>query len=60
MECQHDEPRVLTANEVAKRLRLNKRTVLKLADEGVIPGTRIGKCYRFDSRKIEALFDVTA
>jgi len=60
MEHQHTEPRVLTANEVAKRLRLNKRTVLKLADEGVIPGTRIGKCYRFDSRKIEALFDVTA
>ena len=60
MEHQHTEPRVLTASEVAKRLRLNKRTVLKLADEGVIPGTRIGKCYRFDSRKIEALFDVTA
>lgn len=60
MEPQRTEPRMMTADEVARRLRLNKRTVLKLADEGVIPGARIGKCYRFDSRKIEALFDVVA
>lgn len=51
---------VLTSDEVAKELRLAKRTVERLAGEGVIPGVRIGKCYRFDSRKIDELFGVTA
>ena len=58
MTPQTTDRRVMTIDEVAQELRLAKRTVQRLAGEGVIPGVRIGKCYRFDARKIEELFDV--
>jgi len=60
MTPQTTDRRVMTIDEVAQELRLAKRTVQRLAGEGVIPGVRIGKVYRFDSRKIDAMFDVVA
>jgi excisionase family DNA binding protein len=51
-----DSPTTLTVDEVAQRLRLHRRTVLKLAARGEIPAVRLGKLYRFDSQKIAALF----
>jgi len=50
-------PTYLTVDEVAARLRMNRRTVTKLVDEGVIPAVQLGKLYRFDAEKIAALFD---
>lgn len=60
MTPQTTDRRVMTIDEVAQELRLAKRTVQRLAGEGVIPGVRIGKVFRFDSRKIDAMFDVVA
>ena len=50
-------PTYLTVDEVAARLRMQRRTVTKLVAEGVIPAVRLGKLYRFDADKIAALFD---
>lgn len=58
MTPQTTDRRVMTIDEVAQELRIARRTVQRLAGEGVIPGVRIGKVFRFDSRKIEAMFDV--
>jgi excisionase family DNA binding protein len=51
-------PRTWTPDDVADYARLNRRTVLKLADQGAIPGIRLGKQWRFDPQKVVALFDV--
>ena len=46
---------ILTAKEVAAILKLNKITVYKYANEGSIPGVRIGNRWRFDRARIEEL-----
>jgi excisionase family DNA binding protein len=46
---------ILTAKEVAAILKLNKITVYKYANEGKIPGVRIGNRWRFDRSQIEDL-----
>ena len=46
---------ILTAREVAAILKLNKITVYKYANEGKIPGVRIGNRWRFDRAQIEEL-----
>jgi len=38
---------ILTAPEAAQLLQLPKATVYRLAHSGVIPGTKIGKHWRF-------------
>jgi excisionase family DNA binding protein len=49
-------PRFLTVDELAERFRLSRRTILKLAGRGEIPGTvRLGKLFRFDADLIAAL-----
>ena len=48
---------ILTAKEVAAILKLNKITVYKYANEGMIPGVRIGNRWRFDRAQIEELMD---
>lgn len=52
-------PSVLTVDEVAAVLRLNRRTVQKLAASGQIPAVRLGALYRFDAEKIAGLFDAS-
>jgi PTS system nitrogen regulatory IIA component len=42
-----DSRRLLTPREAAEFLRLNPRTVTRLAREGRLPGVRIGKRWRF-------------
>lgn len=44
---------IMTAGEVAKLLRIHIRTIYKLAERGVIPGSRIGRGWRFS--KIDIL-----
>jgi len=41
------QPDVLTLNEVAEYLRIPRSTVYKLAQEGRIPGQKVGRQWRF-------------
>lgn len=47
----------LTIEEVAKRMRVNKRTVYRLAVKGQIPAFKFGKSWRISSVKLEKLFE---
>ena len=49
--------RLLTARELADYLRLNERTVLKLAAQGQLPGARIGNQWRFKRAVVDAWLD---
>lgn len=40
-------PAVMTLTEAAAFLRLDRKTVVKLATEGKLPGRRIGRDWRF-------------
>ncbi len=42
---QEDE--VLTAEEAASLLRVSTKTVLTLARDGVLPGEKVGRAWRF-------------
>jgi excisionase family DNA binding protein len=46
---------ILTATEAAELLKVHKRTVYRLAEEGVIPGNRIGHRWRFSKQNILAM-----
>lgn len=46
----------LTIEEVSKKLRVNKRTVYRLAVKGQIPAFKFGKSWRISSVKLEKLF----
>jgi excisionase family DNA binding protein len=46
---------ILTATEAASLLKVHKRTVYRLAEQGVIPGNRIGHRWRFNRTNILAL-----
>jgi excisionase family DNA binding protein len=52
-----ESDRLLTVRELADYLRLNERTVLKLAGQGELPGARIGNQWRFRQRVIDAWLD---
>ena len=45
---------VMTVEEVARYLRLGRRVVYRLAQEGVLPGRKIANRWRFHPRDIEA------
>lgn len=45
---------VMTVDEVARYLRLGRRVVYRLAQEGVLPGRKIANRWRFHPRDIEA------
>ena len=45
---------LITANEVAVRLRVTPQTVRRLAREGKLPVVRVGRTYRFDWAKVWA------
>jgi excisionase family DNA binding protein len=47
------DPQVLTLTEVAALLRVPKSTVYKLAQNGKLPGFKVGKHWRFLLRDIE-------
>ncbi|GIX08283.1 MAG: hypothetical protein KatS3mg115_2686 [Candidatus Poribacteria bacterium] len=51
------EDRLMTAREVASYLRLNERTVLKLAAQGPLPAVRVGNQWRFRKATIDAWLD---
>lgn len=47
--------RILTTKELAEYLKLTEVTIYKYANEGKIPGFKIGSRWRFDKDKIDDL-----
>lgn len=45
---------IITAAEVAALLRMHVRTVYRLAEEGILPGSKIGHSWRFRRKNILA------
>ena len=42
-----EEPEVLTADEAADLLRVSTKTNLALVRQGVLPGEKVGRAWRF-------------
>lgn len=55
MSQRHDE--IMTVEEVAKYLKLKPQTVYKWAQDGQIPGTKLGKEWRFRRRILDEWID---
>lgn len=47
----------LTLDEVAKKLRVNKMTVYRMAQKGKIPAFKFGKKWRVNTKKLEDMFE---
>lgn len=47
----------LTIDEVAKRLKIARSTVYRMAQEGKIPAVKIGRSWRFSSLRISEMFE---
>ncbi|MFQ5903520.1 MAG: helix-turn-helix domain-containing protein [Candidatus Binatia bacterium] len=43
---------IITPSEVAELLRVNIRTIYRLAEKGAIPGNRIGRSWRIVKKDI--------
>ena len=43
---------IMTPSEVATLLKIHLKTVYKLAEKGVIPGSRIGRSWRFSRNDV--------
>jgi excisionase family DNA binding protein len=55
MESAQKNRFVLTAKETAEYLRLSEMTVLRLAAQGIIPGAKIGRQWRFERESVQML-----
>jgi len=51
------EGRLLTVTEVADLLRINKSTVYRMAKEGRLPATRVGRQWRFRKSVLDNLLE---
>ncbi|TET32856.1 MAG: DNA-binding protein [Planctomycetota bacterium] len=51
MGVEHD--RVLTIGELSEYLKISKSTLYKLAQEGNLPGQKVGKHWRFHREVID-------
>ncbi len=49
----------LTAGDVTRLLRIDKSTVYRMAEDGRLPGFKIGRQWRFRSKDIEAVLGAT-
>ncbi len=47
---------LLTTKDLAKYLKLTEVTIYKYANEGKIPGFKVGSRWRFDRDKIDEFF----
>ncbi len=56
-EAPFEDQAILTTKELGEYLRLNERTILKLATQGELPGVRLGNQWRFKKKVIEAWLD---
>lgn len=57
MEKNSSTEEILTLEEVAKYLKLQPQTVYKWAQEGQIPGAKLGKEWRFRRRLLDEWVD---
>ena len=48
-----DPPQVMTIDELAAYLQVAKSTLYKLAQEGKVPGQKVGKHWRFSRQVID-------
>lgn len=48
-----DPPQVMTIDELAAYLQVAKSTLYKLAQEGKVPGQKVGKHWRFSREAID-------
>ncbi|MFH1593346.1 MAG: helix-turn-helix domain-containing protein [Candidatus Omnitrophota bacterium] len=48
-----DKPSLMTIDEVAKYLRMKKVTIYKHAQEGKVPGFKVGSKWRFKKTTID-------
>jgi len=53
------EGRLLTVSEVAELLRINKSTVYRMAKQGRLPATRVGRQWRFRKSVLDGILDPT-
>lgn len=53
------EGRLLTVTEVADLLRINKSTVYRMAKQGRLPATRVGRQWRFHKSVLDRLLEPT-
>jgi PTS system nitrogen regulatory IIA component len=51
------DDRLMTVRQLAAYLRLNERTVLKLVQEGALPGVKVGNQWRFRKAMIDTWLD---
>jgi excisionase family DNA binding protein len=51
------EDRLMTIKQLASYLNVNERTVLKLVQEGVLPGVKVGNQWRFRKAMIDTWLD---
>jgi excisionase family DNA binding protein len=50
---QEKRPTIMTLEEVARFLRLNKSTIYRMAREGTLPAWKLGNVWRFKKEAIE-------
>lgn len=55
MDRELDE--YLTIEEVAKRLKISKVTIYRMAQKGKLPAVKFGKSWRISSKKLAELFE---
>ena len=53
MQKQERRPTIMTLEEVARFLRLNKSTIYRMAREGSLPAWKLGNVWRFKKEAIE-------
>lgn len=51
---------IMTIDEVAEYLRINKKTAYRLAGEDKLPGFKVGGAWRFRRAEIESWIDEEA
>ena len=52
-----DKEPLMTSKEVAEYLQIDRQTVVKLAVEGRLPGTKLLRVWRFRKSDIDAMID---
>jgi excisionase family DNA binding protein len=52
-----DEQEVLTAQEVAEKLRVTPKTVHNMAASGTLPAFRVGRLWRFNAKDVQNLVE---
>ena len=56
-DSRTEDDEILTVGQVSKLLKLHRRTIYKLAQNGMIPGWRVGKSWRFLKSEIMKHFE---